>query len=299
MINFGSLPSWLSQIVKVGFGGPKARTYALVAGAVILWASWPALATLVYPVPPFLVLGLSAFIGFVFSYIVAATQGQSRSFFSVSKGTMLFVAVGLMGNNAFYLAAISRIGPAEANVVHYLWPVFLVALAALVHRRKPTLIQMLGIAAGFTGVVIAIAPKMGSSLDVFGVLLGICGALTFAIYSVVRSFAPTGGNVVGPSLGLAAVIALLFHLSLEQSYWPTVGQWMAIAMMGIGPFTLANILWDKATRSGSAATISSLAFLTPLVAISLLAIFGLGVVTLTTVIGALFAIVGAVMASRS
>lgn len=203
-----------------------------------------------------------------------------------------------MGNNAFYLAAISRIGPAEANVVHYLWPVFLVALAALVHRRSPSVGQIVGIGAGFCGVAVALSPQMGQGLDPVGVLLGVCGALTFAIYSVVRSLAKVENNVVGPSLLLAAVIALVFHSALEPFYWPTTGQWVVITLMGIGPFTVANIFWDKATRAGSAPTISSLAFLTPLVAISLLSIFGLGSVTMATIIGASLAITGAFLSSR-
>ncbi|MFT6308430.1 MAG: drug/metabolite transporter (DMT)-like permease [Patiriisocius sp.] len=212
---------------------------------------------------------------------------------------MLFVAVGLIGNNAFYLAAISRIGPAEANVVHYLWPVFLVAIASFVNRRSPSVIQIVGISAGFFGVAVALAPQIGHSLDIGGVALGICGALTFANYSVGRSLARVESNVLGPSLALAALIAFVFQFVWEQPYWPTAGQWIAIAMMGIGPFTLANFFWDRATRASSAATISNLAFLTPLVAISLLTIFGLGAVTMATLIGAGLAISGALLSSRA
>jgi drug/metabolite transporter (DMT)-like permease len=212
---------------------------------------------------------------------------------------MLFVAVGLIGNNAFYLAAISRIGPAEANVVHYLWPVFLVAIASFVNRRSPSVIQIVGISAGFFGVAVALAPQIGHSLDIGGVALGICGALTFANYSVGRSLARVESNVLGPSLALAALIAFVFQFVWEQPYWPTAGQWIAIAMMGIGPFTLANFFWDRATRASSAATISNLAFLTPLVAISLLTISGLGAVTMATLIGAGLAISGALLSSRA
>ncbi|MEP3601103.1 MAG: DMT family transporter [Stappiaceae bacterium] len=288
----------LSQVRAAFMGGPHGKTYALVGGAVVLWASWPALATVADPAPPFLVLGLSALIGFVFSYCVAVSKNQTTAFFSVRLRTMMFVAVGLMGNNAFYLAAISRIGPAEANVVHYLWPVLLVALASLVHRRSPSLIQTIGIASGFAGVAVALSPQMGQGIDLYGVLLGASGALTFAVYSVGRSFARVETNVVGPSLALAGAAALIAHFAIEPLYWPTGSQWVAIVLMGVGPFTLANIFWDKATRQGSAATISSLAFLTPLVAITLLAIFGLGVVTIATVVGALLAIAGAVLSSR-
>lgn len=280
-------------------GGPNARTYALMGGAVVLWASWPALATIAYPAPPLLVLGASALIGFLFSFVLATKQKTLTSFTSVPFGTLVFVAIGLMGNNAFYLTAIARIGPAEANVVHYLWPVLLVALASAVHRRSPTLLQMLGIGCGFAGVAVALSPQMGSGLDLAGVLLGMCGALTFAVYSVGRSLAKVETNVVGPSLGLAGAAALAAHFALEPAYLPTASQLLAIAAMGIAPFTLANIFWDKATRQGSAATISSLAFLTPLVAMLMLAMFGLGVVTVATLAGALLAIAGAVLSSGS
>lgn len=293
---FDQLEAWARSTFP---GGPMTRTFALVGGAVVLWASWPALAVIAYPAPPLLVLGASALIGFLFSFLLAARQKTLTAFAAVPIKTLTFVAIGLMGNNAFYLAAIARIGPAEANVVHYLWPVFLVGLASALHRRAPSLLQTLGIACGFAGVAIALSPQMGDGFDLIGVLLGACGALIFAIYSVGRSLAKVEMNVVGPSLGLAGVVALAAHFILEPAYWPTTGQWLAIVLMGIGPFTVANIFWDKATREGSAATISSLAFLTPLVAMMLLALFGLGVVSIATIIGALFAIAGAVLSSGS
>ena len=283
----------------INSSGPNARSYALVAGAVVLWASWPALATAVSPAPPLLVLGASALIGSVLSCFLAVQQGRSQAFVSVPLKTLVFVAIGLMGNNAFYLAAIARIGPAEANVVHYLWPALFVLLASLLHRRMPSLLQTLGIACGFFGVAIALSPKMTGNLDVFGALLGVCGALTFAAYSVGRSLAKVETDVVGPSLGLAGVCALGAHVLLEPIYWPSAKEWFVIALMGIGPFTVANVLWDRATRAGSTATISSLAFLTPLVAMGLLAAFGLGQVGIAVVVGALFAIAGALLSSGS
>lgn len=290
----------LDAWIQSGFrGGPNARAYALVAGAVVLWASWPALATIVHPAPPLLVLGASALVGFFFSLAMAARKGAVKAFVSVPAKTLIFVAIGLMGNNAFYLAAIARIGPAEANVVHYLWPVFLVILASGLHRKSPSLTQILGIACGFVGVTVALSPQFGGGLDLTGVLLGTCGAMTFAIYSVGRSLAKVETNVVGPSLGLAGVAALAAHTMVEPAHWLSVEQWIAIVLMGVGPFTVANMFWDKATREGSAATISSFAFLTPLVAMGMLAIFGLGAVTIATIVGALFAITGALLSSGS
>ena len=59
--------------------GPRGKTCALVGGAVVLWASWPALAILAHPAPPFLVLGLSALVGFALSLAVAAGRGEAKA----------------------------------------------------------------------------------------------------------------------------------------------------------------------------------------------------------------------------
>ncbi|MEH6738052.1 MAG: hypothetical protein V7695_05835 [Sulfitobacter sp.] len=74
---------------------------------------------------------------------------------------------------------------------------------------------------------------------------------------------------------------------------------MLTTLMGMGPFTVANILRDKATRAGSTATISGLAFHTPLAALVLLAILDVGVVTVATILGTLLAITGAFLSSSS
>ena len=79
---------------------------------------------------------------------------------------------------------------------------------------------------------------------------------------------------------------------------PTFDQWIAMAMMGIGPLALANVFWDKATRTGSVAIVSSLAFLTPLVTILLLAFFGLATTTIATFLGVILTMLGAVLGSR-
>lgn len=52
-----ALRSW-RDIAAIPPLGPKARAVSLTLGAVLLWATWPTLATWAQPAPPFLVLGL-------------------------------------------------------------------------------------------------------------------------------------------------------------------------------------------------------------------------------------------------
>lgn len=102
--------------------GPRARAAALAVGAVLFWATWPTLATLASPAPPFLVFGLAAAVGFAAALFMAILRGRTASFVATPLRTVLLVSVGLLVNNVLYLFAMPRIGPAEANVVAYLWP---------------------------------------------------------------------------------------------------------------------------------------------------------------------------------
>ena len=78
-----------------------------------------------------------------------------------------------------------------------------------------------------------------------------------------------------------------------------MAQWGAMVAIGLGPFTMSNVLWDRATRKGSAAAIASFAFLTPLVAITLLCALGLASISAPIIAGAGLAIAGAVLTSRA
>src|SRR5882757_9743846 len=105
--------------------GPSARAASFAIGAVLLWSTWPMLATFAQPAPPMLVFGLAAAVGFCVMFIRAALAGTAAGFVGIRPATMLFVATGLFANNLLYLLAMPRIGPAEANVIAYLWPVML------------------------------------------------------------------------------------------------------------------------------------------------------------------------------
>lgn len=279
--------------------GPKARAMGLAVGAVLVWATWPSLATIAQPAPPFLILSLAALAGFLASASQAVARRRFRNWIAIPPRTALLVTAGLLGNNAFYLAAINRIGPAEANIVHYLWPVFMVGLSAVLLRRTPSLLQGVGVLAGFSGVALALSPQLaGGGFHLVGFGLGLCGAFTFALYSVARSVATVEGDFIGPSMGLIAISAWLVHAIFEPQHLPSVAQLAAIVAIGVGPFTLSNMFWDKATRSGAPAVIGSMAFMTPLVAIALLSALGISQLTGWLVGGALLAVTGAVLTAQ-
>ncbi|RWD74238.1 MAG: hypothetical protein EOS37_03195 [Mesorhizobium sp.] len=275
--------------------GPRAKAAALAVGAVLFWATWPTLATLASPAPPFLVFGLAAAVGFVAALFMAFMRGRTASFVATPFRTVLLVSVGL--NNVLYLFAMPRIGPAEANVVAYLWPVMLVLIMAWKRRERLGPSRLGSIVLGFVGAVVAIGPSFALGFDLFGVFLAFLSGLTFAIYAAVRSDGREAEDVIGPSMGLLAVLALALHFGFEAPISLSPSQLLAIAAIGIVPLTLSNALWDRATRTGHAALISAIAYATPLAALSLLALLGVGDVSYGVAAGAVLIVIGALGAS--
>jgi drug/metabolite transporter (DMT)-like permease len=266
---------------------------------VLLWATWPTLATWAQPAPPFLIFALGSAVGFAVSLASASARGETRVFLQTPPRTLLLVAGGLLVNNVLYLMAMPRIGPAEANVISYLWPILLVLIASRRDRSRLARGQWLGIGAAFAGASLAIGPTFAKGFDPVGVLLAFASGVTFAVYAAVRSRGQEQRDVIGPSMGLMAVLAMGLHLAFEttpQLAWP---QLLAIAAIGVAPLTLSNALWDRASRTGQLATLSGLAYLTPLVGLLLLALFGAAEVSWGTAAGAGLIVAGALAASRT
>ena len=74
--------------------GPKARAASLALGAVLLWATWPTLATWAQPAPPFLIFALGSAVGFAVSLASASARGEARAFLRTPPRTLLLVAGG-------------------------------------------------------------------------------------------------------------------------------------------------------------------------------------------------------------
>ena len=211
---------------------------------------------------------------------------------------MVFVAAGLFSNNLLYLLAMPRIGPAEANVIAYLWPVILAGMGALVGRSRLTALQGMGIALAFIGAAVVIGPKFGGSLDLVGVALAFASGLVFAVYALVRSYGRETNDVIGPSMGLIAIVSMGLHFTLEPAASLGLTQILAIVGIGIAPLSLSNMLWDQAGRTGQLALISAIAFFTPFGALLLLSLSGAAEVNAATFAGAVFIVIGAFAAAN-
>jgi drug/metabolite transporter (DMT)-like permease len=77
----------------------------------------------------------------------------------------------------------------------------------------------------------------------------------------------------------SALLALAAHLAFETSVAPDARQWLAAALLGLGPVGAAFFLWDAGMKRGDPRLLGTLAYAVPVASTLLLAAAGMGALT--------------------
>ncbi len=281
---------------SAGAGQPGPRQATVVgSSSIFLWAVWPSLAVFASPTPTFQTLSIGMAVGFLCLAALRLLRGEKladmvpRSF-----GLLIAGVIGILGTNAFNFIAITRISPAQASVIAYLWPMMAIILAGTLGLRRLQLRHAIAVILGFAGVTLVIDPFGQTTFDVIGIGCALLAGLSWAGYTTYRMIDGRGpSDAVGIYSLIAAIICLIAHTQLEQTYAMSTVQIVAVIGLGVAPMGLANAVWDFGVSRGDARTLSILAYGTPLVATLLLVVLGLAAVTPLLLVGAALIIVGA------
>ena len=246
----------------------QANLYAL--GAIALWAALASLGVSLTHVPPFLLTGVALIIGSVPAWpLVLRDPSQWR----IPLRTLALGVYGLFAYHFLLFIALRHAPPVEANLVNYLWPLFIVVLAPVVlpgvALRLPHVLAAL---LGFGGAAIAIAGgRELSGTLAWGYLPALAAAFIWATYSLltkrVAAFPTTAIGLFGLVSG---VLSLLCHVVLEPAASLQARDWALLAVLGLGPLGASFFLWDKALKLGDARHIGILSYITPLASTALL-----------------------------
>ena len=268
------------------------NAYAL--GAIALWASLASLGVALRHVPPFLLTGLALVIGSIPAWPLVR---QWR----VPPRTLALGIYGLFGYH-FLLFMALRLAPAvEANLVNYLWPLFIVVLAPVflpgLHLRTAHVLAAL---AGFSGAAIAILGGGATGTWSWGYVLALGAAFMWASYSLwTRRVATFPTAAIGLFGLVSGLLSLACHALLEPAVALSGRDWLLVAVMGLGPLGAAFFLWDKALKGGDARHIGILSYLTPLASTALLVLVTGRALTAGVAVAAALIIGAAVVGTRA
>jgi drug/metabolite transporter (DMT)-like permease len=247
-----------------------ANLYAL--GAIALWALLASLGVSLKHVPPFLLTGISLLVG---STLALPHVLRDRRQWRIPPSTLALGVYGLFGFHFLLFIALRHAPAVEANLVNYLWPLFMVVLAPLFLRGvQLRTVHVAAALLGFAGAAVAIlGAANGSSAGgwSWGYVPALGSALIWASYSLLTQRVAAFPTAAIGLFGLVSgALSLLCHWALEPAAALSGHDCLLLAVMGLGPLGAAFFLWDKALKLGDARQIGILSYLTPLGSTALL-----------------------------
>lgn len=256
------------------------RATLVGVGAILLWAALALFTVAARGLPPFELLALCFGVACLSGLALLATRGSAAlADLRQPPAPWLLAFGGLFLYHALYFYALSAAPPARASLVAYLWPLLIVLMSATLPGERLRPRHLAGAVLGLGGTAVIVLGRSGAAAAGGSAVLGYAAALGCALvwsgYSVLnrRYAAVPSAMLVGVCGGVAAAGGLC-HIAFEASTAPSPGQWLAVALLGLGPTGLAFVAWDHATKHGRLPVLGALSYLAPLVSTLLLVLTG-------------------------
>ena len=253
------------------------RTATLIGfSAILLWSTLALFTAMSGRVPPFQLVGLTFLIGGLLILAVAALRGQLSRIRPTGASLALGI-YGLFGDTALYYAAVKTAPPAEANLIHYLWPLLIVLFAALLPGAGLKPRHLLGALVGLVATALLVSGGLTGGTGLApGHVFAALGAFVWASYSVAsRRFAAVPSESLCVTMLVCAGLAFACHGAFETTLWaPTPTEWIGVFGLGLGSIGLAFVVWDIGMKQGDVALLGVASYAAPVLSTLILVLFG-------------------------
>jgi len=263
----------------------------------------------VQDIPPVLVVAGRIVIGALILCMLAMWQGQSFS--SLIAYWKIIIVLALTGNCVpFFLITWGQqyVDSGLAGILMAMMPLSTILLAHFfVSGEAITANKLIGFVVGFVGVVILMLPQINADtqyqwLHLLAMLSILCGAISYAINSVIAHQLPNISLTLLSSGVLMAASVLILPISIWSSYgWiPDVSNsaLLALLILGLFPSGIATIVYFSLIRRAGAAFMSQTNYLIPLWAVFIGVVFGHEYISLNAMIALAVILSGIALAQR-
>jgi len=260
----------------------RANSYFNLALCILLWASIPVASKKILAELNNIQM---LFYSTVFSALAlgALVAGQRKAASLVRFSLRVYAhmgGLGFLGAFLYYVllyGAFARTSAAEGFVLAYTWPILVSLLAVTLLGQKLSALRLTAIAISFCGVAAVVT--RGRMLEfqmenLAGNLLALCGALVFALFSVL-------GRRATYDLTLAAFVYFCTALVCAgatifisgQLPLPSLSVWGWILYNGLLVNGVSYLFWFRALEHGDTFVVSNLLYLTPALSLPLVRLF--------------------------
>ena len=268
--------------------------------AILLWSTLALFTAMSGRLPAFQLVAMTFVIGGLFILAIAAARGRLH-LVRPTPASFLLGLYGPFGDTALYYAAVKTAPPAEANLIHYLWPLLIVLFAALLPGGGLKLRHLTGALIGLVATAVLISGSLGAGGGgiQLGHVLAALGAFVWASYSVIsRRFAGVPSESLGVTMLGCAGAALACHLAFEQTLWtPSLVEWGGVLGLGLGSTGLAFICWDIGMKKGDVSLLGVASYAAPVLSTIILVLAGYAAASWLLALSCVLIVVGALVAS--
>ncbi len=246
--------------------------------AVLMWALLALFTAASGAVPPFQLSAITFAIGSLPGIAVLIARPERLHVLRQPFIVWLVGIGGLFGYHFLYFTALRNAPAADASLIAYLWPLFIVVGSALLPGEKLGWHHVAGGLLGLTGCGLIIS-RNGLHIDgayTFGYLVAFAAAFFWSGYSLIsRRFGAVPTEAVTGFCMATSGLSLVSHLALETTVWPQTGmQWLAVAGLGLMPVGIAFYTWDYGVKRGNIQLLGVSSYAAPLLSVLILVVAG-------------------------
>lgn len=282
---------------------PRYFSIAAALVAVVLWSAAPLLAEQARDVAPLPLAALTLLAGSLAT--MPLSRREPTRHLSVSWRLAIWLGLPVLTTGAVSSYFIGmRLAPAsDAALITYTWPVLFILLSQWITFGRIRFSSVLGAIIAFAGAALLMVPEAlggGHEGSLAGYGFALLAAVCWALYSWLCQAAPASLTPLMPRILLiACAITAAASLPLGGSLaLPSQNALLAGIAIGLGPFGIAMVAWDKALRMGKASVIGSLAYGVPVLAAAFLVLAGMSVLDWRLPIAGALVVGGCLQASR-
>ncbi len=281
-----------------------SRTATLIGlTAILMWSLLAALTVATGRIPAFQLAAMTFAIGALVGSLTWIGRPEAIAALRQPALAWIVGVGGLFGYHALYFLALRFAPPAEAGLLNYLWPLLIVLFSSLLPGERLAPHHFIGALLGLAGTVLLFAASNGSGFapgQLPGLIAAFIAAFVWAAYSVMsRRLKSVPTDAVAGFCLVTALLAAAVHGLVEVTVWPdTVGQWLAIIALGIGPVGAAFYTWDIGMKRGDIRVLGAASYATPLLSTLFLILAGFAEPSVSVAIAAVLIAGGGLIAAK-